>query len=1603
MKTNYLLPFTNQTSFYKKGFLTAVLLCFLLLSNTVFSYTYPEKPKTPKITSSYNCAPPAPAVAAIQPLRSGSWNDASVWPGNSFPTVNDDVTVPAEINLTMVGTCRARTITVMGKLKAVNWQEEGAWVDLEAKYIMVMGANALFEIGTKTNPYLSQLGCVITLKGNNRNELIPGTSVNSKAIMVMNGATMNLHGAPKVSWVKIGAQTTAGSTSITLAEPVDWEVGDEIVITPNRLNPAEAETRVITNISNNQKTISFDAALQFPRMGELKNYSNGIRSWTVDTRAEVGLLSRNIKIQGDNNTTDANRYGAHIMIMNGATANADNVEFFRMGQGGTLGRYPWHWHLLGPGGEGQYISNCSIRKSYNRAITVHGTWGTLVDNNVAFDHLGHGIFLEDGSEINNTFSKNLVLLSKKPRQQDALLDSDFEFNTLQNKSPSAFWITNPGNTFKDNIVAGTEGTAYWFAMPDKPTGASESLPALSNLQPRRTDLIEFSGNVAHSTGNAFDANDMLDNQHRLLINRSIDSPNPFLIQDFTVFSNKLNFYTGIGSKDEDIIFDNAKSADTEIHVMLATRHIIRNSIFIADTDNDIYNVNTFRNQQTHLYNLYDGAGRIYDSHFVNWNRNYTSVFRTNGAGEKRINHLFRGITYNHKGTPRIKTNSPKPTNNIANRCSQVWSDVIRDLDGSLTRTGVPSSLITDIPFYTFDNTHQVSNWDGLHSVSNKFVYINHVNNQPVRVTRKDLTCNNARYFQTSDCELGKFIQLHLALDDGKYEHSIYFDNLTKTQLDVNVNSDLEAGGDLTIRYKGFGRLNGVNIAGVNRENSIDAVRNSNSTAYYVEPNGDLYLKFVTTNSFKGQSHIIRWNSGSLPSMNEYEQESNLINAYVTTSNQSGCNARATFHIANNPNHTNLEISLNGGENYTEVINDNVGSKAFNNIPIGTLIYARWQGQSCGMPIGLVKNNRHDSSCDTQITIDNPTNTPPLVCSIIPYININSTGWQAATVANINEGGEVWFGPQLQEFGTTENGWSWKGPNNFTSNTRGIRLSNLQTNQAGTYIVINTDTNGCTTSLSYTLNITAIPDPVDPDPIVPIAVIDIDGDGRPDELENQICGNMNNASDLNFEFNQNNEGFTFSNIAATNTSSNVSWLIRADNSNDPFIVKSGLRFNGSQVPQLSIRAKSEATGAFQLFWTTTDAPNFAQARSVMVTPQTTNVYQELIFDMRGFNTWMEKTITRIRLDFPPDTSASRYTSIDYIHGPDASDSNCDNPTKVYFNNLTQTPFNIGKDIGVTVYASDGTTNGENISNVSLSINGQFVRQENSKPYEWGTANQSQGIDPILRNLSAGVYTLEAIATDNDGNTATATLEITVQEAVNPIVHIRKANNIDFALDGNFGGENNQNVYLWSANPNNINQQWEEINRGNGYYSYRKLNTTFCLESSNDVNSEQNVRLWTYNENYTNQQWKKIVGANGRVRLEKRSDSTISLNGGNGGINGQNVFMDVNNATGGNQQWVIEVIGTVLSNKSILRATSAKDVIVYPNPTTANIYVDLKSNTNAENILILNIQGQLIKTIPFTSRPTIVDLSELSNGIYFIKINIDQQFKVVKVIKNSSKSI
>ena len=69
-------------------------------------------------------------------------------------------------------------------------------------------------------------------------------------------------------------------------------------------------------------------------------------TFDVDERGEVGLLTRNIKIQASADAEQSS-VGGHIMAMPSSKMYVEGVELNRMGQHLTKARYPIHWHLVG--------------------------------------------------------------------------------------------------------------------------------------------------------------------------------------------------------------------------------------------------------------------------------------------------------------------------------------------------------------------------------------------------------------------------------------------------------------------------------------------------------------------------------------------------------------------------------------------------------------------------------------------------------------------------------------------------------------------------------------------------------------------------------------------------------------------------------------------------------------------------------------------------------------------------------------------------------------------------------------------------------------------------------------------------------------------------------------------------------------------------------------------------------------------------------------------------------------------------------------------------------------------------------------------------------
>ena len=75
---------------------------------------------------------------------------------------------------------------------------------------------------------------------------------------------MVTHGLPKrPTWTVLAATAHVGDTSLTLAEPVNWQVGDEVAVASSSLLPHEYDTAVITGISEDRTVLTLDRPLAY--------------------------------------------------------------------------------------------------------------------------------------------------------------------------------------------------------------------------------------------------------------------------------------------------------------------------------------------------------------------------------------------------------------------------------------------------------------------------------------------------------------------------------------------------------------------------------------------------------------------------------------------------------------------------------------------------------------------------------------------------------------------------------------------------------------------------------------------------------------------------------------------------------------------------------------------------------------------------------------------------------------------------------------------------------------------------------------------------------------------------------------------------------------------------------------------------------------------------------------------------------------------------------------------------------------------------------------------------------------------------------------------
>ncbi len=448
-----------------------------------------------------------PAPVLIRSAQSGPWSAPATWEGGKVPaagvkvlvreghTVVYDVRSEQAIRSLHIGgvltfATDKDTRLDVGLIKiqpGADTREEGFDCDAHLADLDPSKPRPALEVGTAQKPIAGGRTALIRLV------YMAGMDRQSCPAIVCCGGRMDFHGAAmNRTWVKLGSAVKAGDRDVTLAEAVTgWRVGDRVILTattrqnkvkktfrPSTRDDSQTEERIIQAINGAKLTL--DKPLSHDHV------------CTGDYRAEVANLSRNVVVESAN---PAEARG-HTMYHRGSVGSIGYAEFRHLGKQDVLGRYSLHYHLVGDTMRGSSVIGASIWDSGNRWLTIHGTNYLVVRDCVGYQSIGHGFFMEDGTEVYNVLDRNLAVQAYigKPLPKQIL--------PYDKNDGSGFWWANSLNAFTRNTACECDEYGYFFQA----TQTAEFDPVLNVQQPdgsrkkvdiRTLPFLRFEDNESH--------------------------------------------------------------------------------------------------------------------------------------------------------------------------------------------------------------------------------------------------------------------------------------------------------------------------------------------------------------------------------------------------------------------------------------------------------------------------------------------------------------------------------------------------------------------------------------------------------------------------------------------------------------------------------------------------------------------------------------------------------------------------------------------------------------------------------------------------------------------------------------------------------------------------------------------------------------------------------------------------------------------------------------------------------------------------------------------------------------------------------------------------
>jgi hypothetical protein len=361
------------------------------------------------------------AAVAVNSVQSGPWGSPSTWSGGHVPEAGDTITITNGHTVTydvtsgpVLGEMQVKGTLTFDPARSAKLTTErnivvhGQLVMKPASptvehFIQFVNVREQDFVGGGMQVLASDVGLWVMDERDAQNNILAS-------------GQLDIAGTTKTSWTNATDGLSAGATSVTLKEsPAGWRVGDTIIITPTeaptagRVSYDAIEERVITGISGNTVTFNSGLSRSHPKVNNM---------WT----AEVGNLTRNVRIEGtrntvdtsgiDNDALDAPRHtgNSHIFIHSQRPQQIHHAQLRYMGTVGAdesrsdvmsnakLGRYSLHFHHNGKGSIGSVVDGVVVRNANFHQFVPHASHGITMKNNIAYDNKS-GAFWWDQHDI----------------------------------------------------------------------------------------------------------------------------------------------------------------------------------------------------------------------------------------------------------------------------------------------------------------------------------------------------------------------------------------------------------------------------------------------------------------------------------------------------------------------------------------------------------------------------------------------------------------------------------------------------------------------------------------------------------------------------------------------------------------------------------------------------------------------------------------------------------------------------------------------------------------------------------------------------------------------------------------------------------------------------------------------------------------------------------------------------------------------------------------------------------------------------------------------------------------------------------------------------